>query len=115
MMAVPSLLDQCRAAATAGPIQAARAWPANPLREGIRQGSTTDRVLRVLVGARPGVRTAGDLRRACNAGRGAVDWALRYLAQHGMVKCLPDGRQTNYRRYRATDLAVAMVRGGGDG
>ena len=79
-------------------------WPMNPFPTGIREGSTTDRVLAELLRVHPQALDHGQLRMRCQAGRGAVSWAVRYLAALGKIDILPDHRQVQYKRYRARKL-----------
>lgn len=76
------------------------AWPANPFSPGIRQGSTTDRVLQELRRAYPQALEHGQLRHRCQAGRGAVNWATAFLIHLGKVQSFTDPRSPLYRRYR---------------
>lgn len=77
-----------------------RSWPMNPFPNGVLAGSTTDRVLAELRRAAPMALEAGQLRARCNAGRGAVSWAVAYLIETGEISAVTDPRNPQYRRYR---------------
>jgi len=101
---IPSLFEQFMSAAASA--AAAKAdterppWPTNPFPRGIRDGSATDRVLAELRRVAPQALEAGQLRHRCQAKRGAVAWAVRYLEEKDLIEKLQDPRSTMYLRYR---------------
>lgn len=74
----------------------------NPFPPGIRAGSATERVLAELRRAAPQALSHGQLKARCNAGRGAISWAVAYLADAGIIVKVPDNTRTHisYLRYR---------------
>lgn len=91
------IIDASRYAA-----QLRRHWPPNPFPEGIREGSVTDKVLRVLRDRHPQWVEHHELLSLTGASRGAIAWAVRYLKAKGLIRSIPSYRQSNYRRYQAT-------------
>lgn len=111
-----SLLDQLQAASACAQEIATRAPRlARPMLSGIQPSRTTERVLLALYKAHPRPMTHGELKRACHAQRGAISWALRYLALAGQphIEASETGR-AYYLRYRLTahGLEEAQKRGG---
>lgn len=101
---LPSLCEQLMAAASHAamhPEDARRTWPVNPFPCGVQKGSVTDRVLKELLRIHPRTLNHGQLMDRCNAGRGAVSWAVRYLQEQELIESLQDLRQSTYLRYRA--------------
>lgn len=97
----PSLAEMLTAGPT--PRRDRPSWPANPFPPGIRPGSTTDKVLAELRRAAPLALDHSQLRQRCMAGRGAVSWAVLFLAHLGKIERLPDPRSPLYLRYRAKE------------
>jgi len=83
------------------PPQIERKHPANPFPKGMERGSATWRAYVALLAVYPATLTCNDLRRSCHAGRGAVAWALRYLAERGAIQKYPHPRHAAYYLYRA--------------
>jgi hypothetical protein len=74
----------------------------NPHKGMLRRDSVTHRVYRELLLSYPSPLQAWELRQSCQAGRGAVAWAVRFLRKLGRIDCLSDdGRHLHYLRYRA--------------
>lgn len=101
---IPSLL-QLAIGATASARQAKLdsqkpAWPINPFTPGIRSGSATDKVYFILSGNPKRWFEHCELMRMTGYSRGAISWALRYLAEHSQVRSIPSARHPNYRRYK---------------
>lgn len=100
----PSLFDMIQgAAASAAADRAAAtrpAWPLNPFPPGIRPGSASEKVKAALEAVHPKWLEHCDLMRMTGHSRGAVTWALRYLAEQGMVRSIPSARHQKYRRYQ---------------
>lgn len=95
------MLMQAAADASNNHVSNLRPWPANPFPQGVREGSATDRVLAELRKSAPQALTHGQLRARCNAGRGAICWAVRYLESIGLIVKVSDTRRHQaYRRYR---------------
>ncbi len=109
---LPTLFEQFMSAAasaanSATSVPGRRAyptWPVNPFPQGVRSGSATDRVLQELKRCYPEVLAAGQLRFRCAANRGAVTWAVRYLAEHGLIEVIRhDPRNPCWNRYKWVD------------
>lgn len=91
----------CAASAAAAKIEAQRPpWPLNPFPRGIREGSATEAVLNALSDGYPRWFENCELMRLTGRSRGAVAWALGYLAEHGLVRSIPSARHPQYRRYQ---------------
>jgi hypothetical protein len=68
----------------------------------IREGSATDRVLKMLRSS-PSWRTRAQISWATGLSHGALTWALIYLKAHGLIEHIGDpARNARYFRYRAT-------------
>lgn len=105
MKGMPTLAEMfasAAASADAARLEAQRPpWPLNPFPKGFHPGSTTDRVLQELLRVAPAPLEAGQLRFRCNASRGAVAWATRFLIELGKIEQIHDPRNPCYRRYKA--------------
>ncbi len=103
-MTVPSLFAQLLSASASAAQAKAEAecppWPVNPFPKGIRPGSATDKVQRILETHHPRWLEHCELMRMTGLSRGAVTWALRYLSEHGMTRSIPSVRHQSYRRYQ---------------
>ncbi|MDD5387874.1 MAG: hypothetical protein PHD37_00905 [Gallionellaceae bacterium] len=64
-------------------------------------GSATWRTHVLLLAAYPRYLTCHELRQGSGYGRGAVAWALRYLAERGAIQKYPHPRHAAYYLYRA--------------
>lgn len=100
------LLSASASAARAKTEAARPAWPLNPFMPGIRAGSVTERVLVELKREAPKALEAGQLRFRCNANRGGIAWAVRYLQHQGLIEQIPDPRSPCFRRYRVTEKGL---------
>lgn len=102
---LPSLREQLMGAASAAHQLAEEAqrppWPLNPFPRGVRPGSVTDKVLRLLVARYPRWHEHHELMWRTGASRGGIAWAVRYLAAHQLVRSIPSARHPQYRRYQA--------------
>ncbi|MBP9714647.1 MAG: hypothetical protein KBD60_13325 [Sterolibacterium sp.] len=67
---------------------------------GVRSGSVTSRVLAALQAKHPLWMEHFELLEACQATRGAVSWAVRYLGTCGDVMAVASVRHPLYLRYR---------------
>lgn len=109
-MSVPSLFQQLLSASASAARAKAEAakppWPMNPFPQGIRSGSVTDRVLAALRQESPKALEAGQLRFRCNANRGGISWAVRYLQHQGLIEQISDPRSPCFRRYRVTEAGL---------
>jgi hypothetical protein len=102
------MLMSASASAARAKAEAARpAWPLNPFPPGIREGSATSRVLAELRRVAPQSLESGQLRFRCNANRGGIAWAVRYLAHQGLIEQIPDPRSPCFRRYRVTEKGLS--------
>lgn len=99
---IPSMFEQLMAASASAAHREAAAGQACPwhFQTGVRPGSVTDRVLIELQRAAPQALEHGQLRARCNAGRGAVSWALHYLQHTNQIEGVHDYRNPQYRRWR---------------
>lgn len=75
------------------------AWPINPFPPGIQSGSATDKVYFILSENPKRWFEHCELMRMTGHSRGAISWALRYLAEHNQVRSIPSARHPSYRRY----------------
>lgn len=76
-------------------------WPINPFPPGIRSGSATDKVYFILSANPKRWFEHCELMRLTGHSRGAISWAIRYLAEHRKVRSIPSSRHPQYKRYMA--------------
>lgn len=70
-------------------------------------GSTTARVRRVLEAEYPAALTRAQLLFKTGAGRGAVQWALRYLQHLGQIDAFGRPGHARWHRYRFRPQVVS--------
>lgn len=99
---IPSLFEQMLSASEAAAQAKAERppWPANPFPPGIRSGSATEKVKAVLEVHHPRWLEHCELMRLTGHSRGAISWAVKYLAEREMVRSIPSARHSSYRRYQ---------------
>lgn len=75
-------------------------WPVNPFPPGIRSGSATDKVYFILSTNPKCWFEHCELMRLTGHSRGAIAWAIRYLAERRKVRSIKSARHPQYLRYR---------------
>ncbi len=99
---MPSIFEQLMScAAHAASREPNRRWVGSIRGPGVVQGSATDEVLKVLAGIYPGTATHSELMSKTGFARGAVCWALHYLAERELIKVFGDSRNVRYQRYQS--------------
>lgn len=102
---LPSLFDQamgCAASAARAKAEAEKpAWPPNPFPKGPQPGSATEQIIAALQQVHPCWVEHWELMQATGRSRGAISWALRYMAERGMVRSIRSAKHPSYLRYQA--------------
>lgn len=109
LIGIPSMLEQAIGCATSAAAAKAEAqlpvWPMNPFARGMRAGSATDKVHKVLEANPQRWFEHWELMARTGHSRGAVAWALRYLGERKLVRSIRSCRHPSYRRYRVGVVA----------